>query len=273
MNNLSQQYRNTISGSVRRLEALQHWFLRLILRVGPGCPVASLRWESGLLSMELRVWVEKCMLVRHIRSLGEGTIARMVYEEQKRNGWPGLAREVARICEELGIENINEEVTKKEDDRVCRKYLTEKCKELDETRLRKLAAGKHKCERIMQGVYGKKPYMGSQTIANVRKFFYTRVKMQPFGGNYSKDKRFSKTEWMCRCAENKEEESHLMTGDCPVYGDLKEKYGDLNSDENLVGFFADILARRERLEDEEREAEEERRGLAAGHTTADSASP
>jgi hypothetical protein len=52
--------------------------------VGPGCPVASLCWETAMLSMELRVWVEKLMLVLHIRNLGEGTLARIVYEEQKR---------------------------------------------------------------------------------------------------------------------------------------------------------------------------------------------
>ena len=38
----------------RRLEALQNWFVRLILRVGLGCPsravAASLRWETGLMS-------------------------------------------------------------------------------------------------------------------------------------------------------------------------------------------------------------------------------
>ena len=65
----------------------------------------------------------------------------------------------------------------------------------------------------------------------------------------------------------------MLTGECPVYGDIRQKYGDMDSDENLVGFFGEVLARRESLEDEEREGEEERRGLAAGHTTADSASP
>ena len=47
----------------RRLEALQNWFVRLILREGPGCPAVSLRWETGLLSMVHRVWLEKLLLV------------------------------------------------------------------------------------------------------------------------------------------------------------------------------------------------------------------
>ena len=40
-------------------------------------------WDSGVLDMSLRVWVEKIMLIIHIRSLDEGTLARRVYEEQK----------------------------------------------------------------------------------------------------------------------------------------------------------------------------------------------
>jgi hypothetical protein len=209
--------------AVRWLEALQHWFVRLILRVGPGCPVASLRWETGLLSMELRVWIEKLMLVRHIRSLGVNTIASMVYNEQKRNNWPGLAKETKLICEQLRINDINEASIDNKGDRVYRKYITQQCKSLDETRLRVLASGKEKCKKIMKETFGRKTYMSAQKISEVRKYFYTRVKMQPFGGNYSKDRRFSRTEWMCRCTEEREEESHLLAGNCPVYGDLREK--------------------------------------------------
>jgi hypothetical protein len=228
--------------------------------------VASLRWETAVLSMEMRVWIEKLMLVRHIRNLEEGTLARMVYDEQKLMDWPGLAREAAEICRKLEIENINVADLSKESSRIYRKYLTEKCKELDEKWLRQMAEGKEKCEKIMSEAYGKKSYLSIHTISDVRKYFYTRVKMQPFGGNYSKDNRFRRTEWMCRCKQQKEEESHLLAGDCQVYGDLRHKYADLVSDEDMVSFFTEVLARRERLEEEER-------GLAVGQNAADSASP
>ena len=99
---------NITRGAEQKLEALQNWFVRLVLRVGPGCPVPSLRWESGLLSMRMRVWVEKMMLVRHIRSLGINTIARRVYEEQKMQKWPGLIRETAAICKMLKLDDCNE---------------------------------------------------------------------------------------------------------------------------------------------------------------------
>ena len=55
--------------TVKKLNQLQQWFLRLILRVGPGTPLAALAWDTGVLDMELRIWKEKLLLVLHLRSL------------------------------------------------------------------------------------------------------------------------------------------------------------------------------------------------------------
>ena len=249
---------NITPAAEQRLEALQHWFLRLVLRVGPGCPVASLRWETGVLSMKLRVWVEKVMLVRHLRSLEEGSLARSVLEEQQEKGWPGLAKETATICEELGIEDCNTSNIWQMSNKNYRKMLIETCKLKDEMCLRKLAEGKSKCDKIMEEEYGKKPYLSLQVLSKVRQVFYTRVRMQPFAGNFPSDKRFSKSNHLCLCAVEKEDETHLLAGNCPIYGDLRKKHSNLESDLDLLAFFSAVLARRERLE------EEERRPLAAG---------
>ena len=47
------------------------------------------------------------MLVLHIRSLDENTLAKKIYNEQRKEGWPGLAKETKEICEELGILDCN----------------------------------------------------------------------------------------------------------------------------------------------------------------------
>jgi hypothetical protein len=74
----------------RRLNALQHWFVRLMLRVGPGAPTASLCWDTGLMDMGLRVWKEKLVMIQAIRNLGEDTLAKKIYNEQTaRVAWPG----------------------------------------------------------------------------------------------------------------------------------------------------------------------------------------
>ena len=198
------------------------------------------------------------MLVRHLRSLEEGCLARRVYEEQQEKGWPGLSKETANICGELGIEDCNTSNIWQMSNKHYRKMVIEKCKEKDEVFLRKLAEGKSKCDRIMKEAYGKKPYLSLQVLSKVRQVFYTRVRMQPFAGNFPGDKRFSKSNHRCRCSEEKEGETHLLTGNCPIYGDLRKKHSNLESDLDLLAFFSAVLARRERLE------EEERRTLVAG---------
>ena len=231
--------------SVRLLNSLQRWFMRMLLQVGPGVPTASLTWESGLLDMEQRVWVEKLMFIFHIRSLDEDTLARQIYEKQKEHKWPGLAEETLNICKELKIEDVNEtRMSKKE----YKTKLMEACREKDEGKLRAAAEGKEKCQKIMREYYGKKEYFGEKNIKNVRKMFQTRVSMLPFAGNFSKDQRFARTKWLCRCQEEREEERHIIGGKCLIYRDIHDKFDNLDSDENLVDFFAEVLVRRDALD-------------------------
>ena len=187
-------------------------------------------------------------MVKHIRNLGENTIARKVYEEQKANGWPGLAMETANICKVLNIENCNVADIHLISNKVYRNYVKQQCVIKDEFNLRGLAEGKEKCFRIMKGRFGKKSYISLQTLHSVRQHFLSRLGMQPFAGNYSSDKRFYKTNWMCKCNVEREDESHLLSGNCQVYGDIRDRYGNMEDDKVLVSFFSEVLARRERVE-------------------------
>ena len=96
--------------------------------------------------------------------------------------------------------------------------------------------------------YGKKEHISLKNIYNVRKQYRSRFGLESFAGNYSPDKRFAKTSWLCLCQQSWEEEVHLLSGQCQVYGDLKDKYSDLTKDKQLVQFFSDLLARRDALE-------------------------
>ena len=71
--------------------------------------------------------------------------------------------------------------------------------------------------------------------------------MLPFAENYKHDKRFAKSNWLCRCGYS-EDENHLTSGLCPIYGDLVSKDLDFSLDEYLVLLFTDILERRDELE-------------------------
>ena len=65
-------------------------------------------------------------------------------------------------------------------------------------------------------------------------------------------KKFSKTNWMCRCLKEVEKEGHIVSSHCEVYGDLRSQFGDLQEDKNLVQYFQAVLDRRDSLEEEDR---------------------
>ena len=136
------------------------------------------------------------------------------------------------------------------------------CHKYDERMLRNQMEGKTKCEKILSEGYGRKTYFAGLIPGQVRDYFSTRVKMLPLGGNYSRDKRFVRTGWLCLCGE-REEQEHIVKH-CKKYDDIREKYNDLENDDNLVPFFKEVLERRDsvRNEEEKEEKEERRRKMA-----------
>ena len=126
------------------------------------------------------------------------------------------------------------------------------CHTVNEQRLKQQAEGKTKCVRISEEKYGKKKYVSESKIHFVREMYKTRYGMMPFAGNYQRDQRFARTEWLCRCGEAKEEERHLMSGNCEVYGDIVSAYTNLEDDNQLVKFFNEILAKRDELEERDK---------------------
>ena len=231
----------------KQLNKIQNWFLRLVLQVGPGASLAALSWDFSMLEMSLRVKIEKIMFVIYLRNLDNTTLSRRVYEEQKLQCWPGLAEETKLICQYLQIEDCNETQLNKEDYKLL---LIQACHLRNEENLRLMAQGK--CARILTETYGKKDYIQKKNIHNVRQQFRARYGLQAFAGNYSHDRRFAGSQWLCKCREEQEEEAHLLSGQCKVYGELTLQYDDLTNDDNLVNFFKllDMLARREELDKE-----------------------
>ena len=203
--------------------------------------------------MKLRIYKEKLMMILHLKDLNDKSLASQIYREQVEKGWPGLAKETKEICEELHIEDVNKtQMNKSEFKRMIKGAIQTKHEEI----LRQQSKGKTKCYNILKEGYGKKEYLNEKKIEDVRIMFKSRIGLMPFAGNYSHDKRFAKTNWLCRCGL-KETEAHLTAGMCPIYDDIWQARGDLRKDEDLVKFFSLVLERRNllnRLEEEEREA-------------------
>jgi hypothetical protein len=62
----------------KRMNSLQDWLLRLLLRQGPSVLVASMYWELGMLTMGLQVWREMLSKIWFIRDLPDGSQAKPV---------------------------------------------------------------------------------------------------------------------------------------------------------------------------------------------------
>ena len=195
--------------------------------------------------MKIRIWIEKLMLVMYIRNLEGGSLAKLIYKEQKSKNWPGLVEETKNICEKLKIENVHEtKLCTKE----YRKIVIEACHLENEKMIREKAKGKQKCNRIIEEEYGRKDYISNKQINQVRKFFRTKYRMHAFAGNYSHDWRFAKTDWLCRCRKARENEDHLTSGECEVFGEIRSKFGNLNNLEVLTKFFDAILKKRDEMD-------------------------
>ena len=90
----------------------------------------------------------------------------------------------------------------------------------------------------------KKSYIAKSKVGEVRNIFKARVGMTEFAENFSKDKRFLRTNWLCRCGNERESEDHI-TKECLIYDDIRKEYEDLNDDSQLASFFSRVLERRE----------------------------
>ena len=108
-----------------------------------------------------------------------------------------------------------------------------------------------KCTRIKQEKYGKKVYFKEKNIKTVRELFKARFGLMEFAGNYPNNQKFRKSDWMCKCGKEKEQEDHIIKGECESYKDIREKYEHLDNDEDLLEFFKEVLKRRESMEEME----------------------
>ena len=91
-----------------------------------------------------------------------------------------------------------------------RSLLLKACHSKNKERILEGASGV-KCSHLKDGKYGRQSYLQDQTISQCRNWFRTRFGLRDFAGNYSHNRKFSKTNWMCRCSKEVEEEGHIVS--------------------------------------------------------------
>ena len=181
------------------------------------------------------------MLVHHLRSLSQEALASEMYEEQVRNNWPGLAREAEDICDQLGIEDVNEtRLSKSQYSQVVDAAILYK----EDKNMKSETSKSTKIRVICNERWGMKDYVKEGTLYSVRTTWEVRAFMLRVAGNYSHHTRYQATGWLCQgCRlQVREDQDHLAQ--CEGYEDLRLGK-DLEDNTDLVTFYRMVMARRE----------------------------
>ena len=86
-----------------KLNKIQDLFGRTLLKAPQSTPWLAIIGSLGLLGMRFRIFQEKVLLVLAIKEQEDNCLAKEVLQEQVRMGWPGLAQEVQKICQQTGL--------------------------------------------------------------------------------------------------------------------------------------------------------------------------
>jgi hypothetical protein len=206
----------------------------------------ALRAICGLLGMKWRVWEEKICLVKAIREQEDGSLAKEVLNEQLEMGWPGLAREAAEICKEIGLRNVCVEVVDKKEIKEAIFYHHYAMMKKEMTNKLKLNDLKNLDLRKPQ------PYLATMCLLQARTAARLQLYMVRCPGNmpglfHGRMECEACAPWR-RAGEEPPvlTQSHFLT--CPAYRFLQEEH--LRADPaghcfeqpstNLVNFFVDI---------------------------------
>ena len=219
-------------------------YLQILFAVGQSCPRPALCWDTATLTMQTRIDKSKLLLLHHIKNLDPSSLAKQVYEEQNKHGWPGLVAECKDIMKEWKVEDIS-----KTEDTVSKSQWKNMIK-----KEAKIQNGKHLCETIKksskleimkQEIYEEKSYISDMKMHDARVNFSLHSRMFNCKMNYLNNPVFKAEMWQCdSCQSCVDSQSHILY--CPAYQQLREGKS-LSSDQDIVSYFQEVLAIRLKL--------------------------
>ena len=182
----------------------------------------------------------KLLLIKRIKCQDISTLSRSIFEEQKNNNLPGLAREVKDICAQLNIPDVNENTISEAD--IKRAILDHHDRELVEEigKSKKMMRHKHDNFKSVQN------YMKGKSIINCRMAFRIRCELvKEIKGNF-KDKyrrRGGDQALICEDCDSEEIQTQNHCLECPYWEDFR-RGSDLTKIEDLVEYFKKMLSER-----------------------------
>ena len=227
---------------IEKLDKMQDFFWQVMLRVPESCPRIALRAETRMLGMKHRVWQEKLLLLKRIKSQKQESLSNKILEEQRANNWPGLSREVSDICEQVKIPDIN-------DSDIAAKEIRQAIFDHHHSELMdKITISKKMMSHKEDNFKEVQDYMKGKSVENIRVAFRIRCEMvQEIRGNFKDKFRRKGGESAILCpecpAQETETQSHCIV--CPRWESIRSGL-ELTKMDDMVVFFQKILAERMR---------------------------
>ena len=173
-------------------------------------------------------------------------LSRQVYEESKKQGWPGLGEEVTKICSDIRIPDLNSNVVTKEEikDAIRNHHYIDMKEELSKSK--KLSDIKNEDFTKVQS------YFNGKSVESTRMAFRIRSHMVPeIPGNFKNKYRNKEGGMTCSYCEEEVvmDQSHCLK--CEAWTEMRRDL-DLSNIDDLVMFFRNMLKEMASMEDDKR---------------------
>ena len=234
------------SDSLQSIEDIQHLLLRKLFSVPRTTPHVALRWDAGLISLEMQIAKQKLLFIYHLIKLEENSLANEMLRVQISQHLPGLVPECKELIKSLNLPDLFEKKVNGTLSKLAWKKLVTKAILADEeAKFKKAFSSKSKLRDgdMTLESFERKDYLTRMNLTNSRVKFSIRSKMLDIKFNYSA--KYERELWLCdSCCSSIETQSHLLF--CPAYSTLREGK-DLSNDDHLIGYIQNVMQIRTKL--------------------------
>ena len=225
--------------TMNKLEEMQYTLYRYLFNVPHTTPKAALLWEVGGWKIKFRIMMNKLILVNHILSLDENSLARQVLIAQVTQNLPGLKNEAEHFINDLGLPNcFKRSIPKNSWKKQVKKAVGRKNEEELRNKMESFKKVRHD---ISNEKFECKDYIFNLPLSQAQTMFKHKYSMTQYVKmNYKGNPEYERTLWKCKC-NNQDSETHLLW--CTEYENLRKDI-DLDNDSDLCRYLQTIFKSR-----------------------------
>ena len=223
------------------LNSLTNLFFRTLFRAPKGNPLVLYFWDTGSLLNENFLILQKLLLLHHLISLPNDSLAKEVVLQQREESLGGLLQESDYYLEQLDIKSDPVSFSKTQWAKLVKSRIHSKNKS---DILKQISSyKKFNKDKLVTENYGMKPYISSMSIADARTFFSSRSMMlSTVQYNFKNHPEYKANAYKCKCGDL-DTQSNLLT--CKLYSHLREGLDLSNSDKDLVRYYQLVIQDRQ----------------------------